>query len=232
MRKSCSEPTYSDKQLKALKEADEKKFIFEGKEYTPYEATQVQRRLETKIRKEKDKAIFAKSAGDDELRREAQERINLLTHKYKQFSDASGLPTKMERASVAGFRKVKTKSELTNYTPGDTITIGRSVGAKAKNYRVKLPNGEYTEFAEGTRITDIVTIAGKGKKRTIDEVQRLIYQYPDTVETEWQKKKGFGYLIDNGEIYKAEVHWYYEPSIGDVEHKVKTHNGEWRIYDD
>ena len=58
---------------------------------------------------------------------ETSDRINLLTHKYKQFSDASGLPTKMERASVAGFRKVKTKSEielsksLTNFGENDKI---------------------------------------------------------------------------------------------------------------
>ena len=228
-----SEPAYSDKQLKALKEADEKKFIFEGKEYTPYEATQVQRRLETKIRKEKDKAIFAKSAGDDELRREAQERINLLTHKYKQFSDASGLPTKMERASVSGFRKVKTKSELTNYTPGDTITIGRSLGAKAKNYQVKLPNGEYTKLTDGSRITNIVTIAGKGRTRQIDEIDTLLYKYPDSDRFEWMKKKGVGYVDYSGKSYKTELHWYEEPSVGKVKWKIKPqYNGEWFIDED
>ena len=41
----------------------------------------------------------------------AQEKINLLTKKYKEFSDAAGLPYKTERMSVAKFHRVKSLSE-------------------------------------------------------------------------------------------------------------------------
>ena len=44
------------------------------------------------------------------MRREAQYRINLLTNKYAKLSKESGLPTKMERLQMAGFRKVKAES--------------------------------------------------------------------------------------------------------------------------
>ena len=107
-----SSPTYSKEQLAALKERDKQTFEYEGKEYSGYEATQVQRKLETAIRRQKERANMAKAAGDDTLRREAQQKINQLTAKYKDFSDKSGLPTKMERAQMSGFRKVKTNDEL------------------------------------------------------------------------------------------------------------------------
>lgn len=101
---------YSDKELKAMKEQSKQKVMFEGKEYTMYECKQMQRQLETAARHAKDRQIIAKASGDDVLRRLEQERINAITHKYKQLSDASGLPTKMERMSVSKYHRVKTNS--------------------------------------------------------------------------------------------------------------------------
>ena len=105
-----SEPTYSPETLATLKANDNEKVEFEGKKYTKYEASQVQRKLETEIRRQKDRTIIAKAAGDREMREEAQAKINLLTSKYAKFSKAAGLPTKMERARVAGFRNISVKS--------------------------------------------------------------------------------------------------------------------------
>lgn len=67
-----------------------------------------------------------------------------------------------------------TPPTVDNTAEGGIIKIEKSVGAKAKNYTVKLPNGEYTQFTEGTRITDIKTIAGKGRARQIDEIEVLL----------------------------------------------------------
>lgn len=108
-----SQPAYSKEQLEEFKANDNRTFEFEGKEYTGYEATQIQRKLETAVRGQKDLANIAKASGNDTLRREAQEKINQLTRKYKQFSDTAGLPTRVERMRVDGFRSVKVKQELT-----------------------------------------------------------------------------------------------------------------------
>jgi len=105
-----SQPAYDEDQLEQLKTDDKQKFEFEGKEYTKYEASQLQRKIETEIRNQKDRAVIAKAAGNDDLRREVQSRINLLTSKYAKLSKASGLPTKMERMQVKGFRSVKAKT--------------------------------------------------------------------------------------------------------------------------
>lgn len=105
-------PNHSPEELAELKAKDKETIEFEGEEYTGYEFTQLQRRIETAIRHAKDRQILAANAGDDELRRKEQEKINILTHKYKKVCDVSGLPSKKERMSVAGYRKVKTKDEL------------------------------------------------------------------------------------------------------------------------
>ncbi len=107
-----SEPSYPPEVLAALKERDKQTFTFEGKEYTGYEATQIQRKLESAIRKQKDRAVLFAASGDDTARRTAQEKINALTEKYADFSKAADLPTKKERLSVAGFRKVSTQKGI------------------------------------------------------------------------------------------------------------------------
>lgn len=109
-----SQPAYTDKQLKALKAQSKQKVMFEGKEYTPYECQQMQRQLETAARHAKDRQIIAKASGDDVLRRLEQEKINAISHKYKQLSDVSGLPTKMERMSVSKYHRVKESAELSS----------------------------------------------------------------------------------------------------------------------
>lgn len=113
------------------------------------------------------------------------------------------------------------------------IQIGKSVGAKAKNYNISLPNREIVQLTEGTRVTNVRVIAGKGRNREIDEMPILLIRYPGTSEVEWQKAKGIGYIDYNGESYKAELHWYQEPSVGRVEWKVKPDaDGNWFIEDD
>ena len=114
----------------------------------------------------------------------------------------------------------------------DFIEIHRSVGAKAKNYDIELPNRETVHLTEGTRVTNIETIAGKGRDRTIDEIDILLDKYPGTSELEWQKKKGLGYVDYDGESFMAELHWYEEPTVGRVKWKVKPDkDGNW-FYDD
>lgn len=106
-----SDPEYSDKQLQKIINDNDKGFEFDGKHFTNYEGTQLQRRLETEIRKQKDTQIFAKASGNMELVNEAQQKITQLTKKYKELSEISGLPTKMKRLRVSQYRRVA-KSKL------------------------------------------------------------------------------------------------------------------------
>lgn len=91
-----SKPVYSEEQLKADKEANLKGFEFEGTHYTNYEGTQLQRQLETQIRRYKDKLNVADEL-DLEEKAKYKIKITQLTKKYKDLSKISGLPTRMER---------------------------------------------------------------------------------------------------------------------------------------
>jgi hypothetical protein len=104
-----SKPQYTNEQLRDIIENNNKGFEFDGKHYTNYEGTQLLRKIELEIRKQKDQQIIAKASGDKELIRESQTKITQLTKKYKELSDISGLPTKMKRMRVAQYRRISTK---------------------------------------------------------------------------------------------------------------------------
>jgi hypothetical protein len=106
-----SDPEYSDKQLKEIINRNNKGFEYEGKRYTMYEGTQLQRNLERAIREQKDIQILAKTSDNMELVGRTQQKITQLTKKYKELSDVSGLPTKMQRLRVSGYKRVA-KSKL------------------------------------------------------------------------------------------------------------------------
>ena len=101
-----NQPSYSDKMLNQMNRESQSVIEYEGKKYTAYEATQVQRKLETAIRKEKDRQIIARASGDKDGVSIAQSNITTLTQKYNDFSKNAGLDTYKNRLSVSGYRRV------------------------------------------------------------------------------------------------------------------------------
>ena len=106
-----SEPEYDDKQLQQIIDDNNKGFDFDGKHYTNYEGTQLQRQLERAIREQKDIQILGKASNNNELISESQQKITQLTHKYNELSKISKLPTKAQRLRVSGYKRVA-KSKL------------------------------------------------------------------------------------------------------------------------
>lgn len=105
-----SKPEYTQEQLDEDKQKNIEGFDFDGKHYTLYEGEQLQRSLERKIREQKDIQIIAKASGNKELVQESQQKITQLTRKYKQLSDISGLPTKIQRMRVPGYKRTSVKN--------------------------------------------------------------------------------------------------------------------------
>ena len=95
-----SRPAHSDKQLEALRENSERTFEYDGKKYTGYEATQVQRKLETSIRQYRDRLSIYDSLGDEDAADAVRLKINQLRLKYGSFSKTAGLPLKSERYNL------------------------------------------------------------------------------------------------------------------------------------
>lgn len=95
---SVSERTYTDEQLAHID--DDLGCDFDGKKYTAYEATQMQRRVEREARKLKREKAAYKAAGLHEDETAVNIRLRRLNAKYKAFSVAAGLPEQRERMKV------------------------------------------------------------------------------------------------------------------------------------
>ena len=104
-----SSPLYTKKQLEEDRKNNEKGFEYEGKHYTLYEGEQLQRKIELAVRQQKDLQIIAKASNDKDTISKSQSNITQLTQKYKELSKISGLPTKMDRMRVVGYKRTSTK---------------------------------------------------------------------------------------------------------------------------
>lgn len=93
-----SERTYTDEQLAHID--DDLGCTFDGKTYTAYEATQMQRRIERQIIKQKRFVTAYKASGQMDEYRAAKAKLTRLNSKYKAFSAAAGLPEQRERMKV------------------------------------------------------------------------------------------------------------------------------------
>ena len=120
-------------------------------------------------------------------------------------------------------KKVLTNTGKSSKIETKNLEIGRSLGAKAKNYPVKMPgSNQHVKLAEGQTIKGVV-FAGKGTNVEIKDRFRLESTYKIPAE-EWQKVSGNGKVIVDHEEKLAELHWY-EAKETVVEMKVK------RFYD-
>lgn len=92
-----SERTYTDQELASI---DPPPITFEDRTYTAYQATQMQRKLERTIRKQKRLKAAYKAARLDKDAAAAGSKLNILDRKYRAFSKAAGLPEQRERMRV------------------------------------------------------------------------------------------------------------------------------------
>ena len=127
-----SEPRYSPEELKRLNEQNAKRYTIDGKEYSGYEVTQMQRRLETAVRNEKTTRELAKASGDNALVNRCNERIKAYQGKYNEISEITGIQGDKKRMSVPrGTETVK----------GATPTKTLKTDAKIKGTNISIDKG-------------------------------------------------------------------------------------------
>ena len=152
-----SKPLYTDKQLKEIEQKNKDGFEFDGKHYTNYQGTQLQRLIEREIRKQKDIQILAKSSGDKDLTLQTQTKITQLTTKYNQLSKISGLPNQLKtRAKVSNYKRINVnKSNSIAYKTFEPQTIKdfNQIGEK------------YFDFKSNNALDKYVNMTGKIKER-------------------------------------------------------------------
>ena len=100
-----AKPQYSQKQLDKILEDNERGYTTpDGKHYTLYECTQIQRRMERNIRGAKEQYLMHKALNDGTDLQNIRNRVGKLTRQYKQFSNACDLPIKFERLRVKDYK--------------------------------------------------------------------------------------------------------------------------------
>lgn len=102
-----SEPTYTEEQLREMNRKENIPVEYGGKQYTKYEALQRQRRLETKMRAQRQEIHLLEVGGaseDDIIA--ARCRYRVTSGEYTRFSKAVDLPQQRERVTVDGLGNV------------------------------------------------------------------------------------------------------------------------------
>ena len=123
------------------------------------------------------------------------------------------------------------QKSVVNPTNSDTmklpdIQIGRSLGAKAKNYQVMdLSTGEMFNLVEGTNLQNVEAFAGKGTKTQYRNAYKYADAYGGKIE-DWQHVKGNGWIAyTDGDRY-AEIHWSQCEGIGKYDLFIKRWKDE------
>lgn len=102
-----SERQYTDKQLDQMMAEENKPRVYNGKEYTAYEATQHQRYLETLMRAQRRKiALLKKGGAEGKIVEDTMINYQDTMRKYKLFSKEMKLPQQMERVYMDGIGRV------------------------------------------------------------------------------------------------------------------------------
>lgn len=92
-----SQRAYTDRELR---EIDPRPFVYQGKTYNAYEATQKQREIERTVRRLTREQKAFEAAGLSEDAQAASIRARRLRKEYREFSAAAGLKTQPERMKV------------------------------------------------------------------------------------------------------------------------------------
>lgn len=105
--KGISKRTYSDEELDRMNKEENTPKQYGDKHYTTYEALQRQRRLETKMRAQRQEIKLLEDGGADEKDiLTAKSRYNGTSAEYSRFSKAMELPQQRERVTVDGLGNI------------------------------------------------------------------------------------------------------------------------------
>lgn len=111
--------TYTDDQLRELEANEQQTKVYNGKAYTPYQASQAQRQMETKMRAQREKVQLLKEGGadpDDVML--AKAKYQGMLDQYSVFSKKMGIPQQRERIyyDLRGRVATNTKRQNARYT--------------------------------------------------------------------------------------------------------------------
>lgn len=132
-------PQYTADQLRQFREENERGITYQGKHYTGYEATQMQRKIERSIRAQKNRILVDEATGDAEKLQTDRIKLRQLNEEYKRFSKAADLQTEPERAQVAGFGRRQAAKASNEYKKVAKLADSMyDIGSQAENIEAYL----------------------------------------------------------------------------------------------
>lgn len=186
--------TYTPEQLRSLEEKEQQTRNYQGKEYNAYEASQMQRKLETKMRSQRAyvKQLQQGGASEEDVIAARARYLNTL-HQYQGFSKKMGIPEQMQRVYMDGLGR---------------IVNGRAHKKKASENILKeqlayVYNGEKKFIPSGTEILSEKVIAGKGSEVPLRVAEKLSQRYGGS-SSQWSKLAG---KVESDK-YVFDIHWY------------------------
>lgn len=188
-----SERTYTDEQLKHID--DGLGCTFDGKTYTAYEATQMQRRIERQVRAQKKLRNAYKEAGLSEDATAANIKLRRLNAEYSRFSKAAGLPEQRERTKAL-YTDAKSEAAVSAAKAAKPITrLQETLDVKAGIVNGVVP--------KGSEIGSIREIAGGGSGKQLKVASFLSENYGGE-PLQWRKIGG----IIQTDNFRYDVHWF------------------------
>ena len=186
-----NKPQYTNEQLQQIIDDNNKGFDFDGKHYTMYEGSQLQRKMETAIREQKDTQILAKSSGNEQLIGESQNKIRQLSKKYKQLSEESGLPTRIERTKVDGYKRVN-QSDTLSLLKGEKVIKAPNIENNAQFYDATNEWIENAQPGNGKVIYNNKLIDIDGNSYEVDGKNVIMDASDEEIQTAYFLKDTFG----------------------------------------
>lgn len=188
-----SERTYTDEQLKHID--DGLGCTFDGKTYTAYEATQMQRRIERQIRAQKKLRNAYKEAGLSEDATAANIKLRRLNAKYKDFSEAAGLPEQRERLKALYTDAKSEAAAGAAKAAKPVIRLQKTLDVKSEIVNGIVP--------KGSEISSIREIAGGNSDKQLRAAKFLSKNYGGE-PLQWRKMGG----IIQTDNFRYDVHWF------------------------
>ncbi len=227
-----SERAYTDEELNNI---DPPPFEYEGKTYDAYEASQMQRRMETEMRKTKRELIGFENAGLDDDYTAAAIKLRRQKEYYKDFSNKAGLPLQNERMQVLGFGRKEAQKAV--WAEKKSVTNSGSSGiinkVKAKNPlpnadNVVVPKEKFTEYAlnyskDANKAEAFQKALGYTVDNAHDLIKNIVSQLPYYEAVE-KPDNGYGKRYEvlmnlmgpNGKTANVKTAWIKDKTTGEM----------------
>lgn len=157
-----SEPSYTPEELQKMRAEESKKHEYNGKEYTKYEASQRQRRLERTIAARRHAVDLLEEGGADEQTiQDAKISFQAVSQEYTRFSKAMGLPQQRERVGTALAGMKYEENPAPKGLPTNTQTVEIPLDKSEKSGIIEADLARYKQFDTGDEANDFFYYDGE-----------------------------------------------------------------------